>query len=112
MIGFPKHHRLEDKYLRNYMRRFPCWACGEAPGNEMNPIDPSHILTRGAGHPDAWWNVCAHCRKCHDAFERGRMAFLEEHPRFLARLRAMGWEIETVFGKKKLWHPYLEENES
>lgn len=110
--GFPKHQRTEDELLRKFWRAFPCWSCGKHPGDDFNPVDYSHVLTRGAGHSDAWFNGVPQCRKCHRAFEDNRLGFIDAHPKFWNRLRLMGWEIESRLGKRRLWHPYLDGSES
>ncbi|OFZ54952.1 MAG: hypothetical protein A2428_02995 [Bdellovibrionales bacterium RIFOXYC1_FULL_54_43] len=106
--AFWKTVRAEDALLRSFWKNFPCWSCGQPPGNDFNPVDYSHVLTIGAGRPDAWFNGTPQCRRCHTAFENNRLEFIDAHPKFWNRLRLMGWKIEIFVGKRRLWHPYLE----
>lgn len=109
-MSFQKSARTEDKLLLEYIKKFPCASCRKV-GTEFNPIDPSHVLTRGAGRPDTWWNVVPHCRACHEQWERNRLGFIEAHPRFWLKLQAMGWQLINSVGKNRLWHPYLDGEE-
>jgi hypothetical protein len=110
MNSFPKQCRTEDKLLREWIKKFPCSACRKV-GTEYEPIDPSHVLTRGAGRPDTWYNLVPQCRTCHGSFESNRLGFIDSHPRFWTKLRAMGWDLIDSVGKKRLWHPYLEKED-
>ena len=65
-LGYTGRIKLEP-YLA-WLRTLPCDTCGAPP-----PSDPSHINSfkgQGTKSPDVW--AIPQCRKCHEAYERGR----------------------------------------
>ena len=106
-MSFPKPITIRNRTLLDTLKNQRCAACGQLPGNPYNPIDPSHIISRGAGGPDSAWNCVSHCRRCHDVWEVNWTGFLARFPAFKQKLIAMGWEILDSVGKPRLWHPNL-----
>jgi 5-methylcytosine-specific restriction endonuclease McrA len=89
-IGIPKPQRKVDSELLDTVRQQNCSAC-HAPA----PSDPSHLISRGAGGPDADWNVAPHCRICHSKWHSmGPIRFVRLHPVFRRWLEDHGWEID------------------
>ncbi len=90
-IGIPKPQRKTDEALLARVRELPCAACGAPP-----PSDPSHLVSRGAGGPDAAWNVAPHCRDCHRRWHHyGPSKFVRKYPRFRAWLEQHGWDVDS-----------------
>lgn len=97
-----KPRRKIDKVLLAKIRTMPCVVCAKE-----GPSDPSHIRSRGAGGPDADWNVFPKCRSCHSQWHSfGAVRFLEKFPRFKWTLDLWGWTFQGG-----LWHPKLGERE-
>jgi hypothetical protein len=110
-VQFPKSKRVEDRELLDRIKQQPCAACGElsnGPNSKFNPVDPSHILTRGSGSPDLDWNVVPMCRRCHGEWGKSWQLFIEANPVFWTELRRRGWRQVITLGKRQLWHPQLE----
>jgi len=107
-INLAKPKRLRDKKLFAEIKTMSCVVCGRPPGNPANPIDPSHIKTRGSGGPDAPFNLWPKCRTCHIQWGKSWVRFLEQNPRFRNLLARVGWTFTDEFGCPKLWHPLLE----
>lgn len=102
VISFPKKKRAENRLLLDTIKKMRCCICGMHPGSTFNPIDPSHIKTRGAGGGDHIWNVVPHCRMHHREWEdSAKMDFLFKYPQMRALLVGLGWEISNG----RLWHP-------
>lgn len=90
MPPVPKPQRKVNQALLDRVREQPCAACG-APG----PSDPSHLISRGAGGPDAEWNVAPHCRRCHTEWHQlGPMRFVQRYKRFRNWLEERGWDVD------------------
>lgn len=99
-----KPARTKDPELLRLIKGKPCCVCGD-PGSVLNPIDPSHIRSRGAGGPDEDWNVTPMCRRDHMSWGLlGANRFCDRNPKFKAYLESLGWEW---FGPK-LTHPKLQ----
>lgn len=92
-----KRRRKTNAHLLEMIRDLPCCVCGAWP------VDASHIRTRGAGGPDAPFNVVAHCRKHHTEWGMSWSKFLAKYPPMAFKLRALGWTWESG----KLWHKNL-----
>lgn len=92
----PKSKRLQSQAALNEFRGKPCLVCG-------NPSDPAHIKTRGSGGNDSPENILPLCRRHHtEQHAVGFVRFIEKHPVMEHHLRARGWEVESIFGAKKL----------
>lgn len=99
-----KQKRVKDRDLLDEIKKRPCIVCG-THGSDRNPIDPSHIRSRGAGGPDEEWNVVPKCRSCHIAWGRlGANTFCDRNPRFKAHLESLGW----YWNGPRMSHPKLE----
>lgn len=99
---FPKPERVKDRKLLAKVRKQECSVCWERPGNRSNPIEVSHIATRGAGNPDTDWNCVPMCRQCHIKWGRlGAQEFINRFPNFWPVLAKRGW----VFVVGRLRHP-------
>lgn len=94
----------DEPYL-NCVRELPCIGCGK-----HGPSEAHHILTRGAGGGDDYWNLLSLCAGCHTgntgAWHRGKIRFLEEHPHVLEYMYLLGWELNGT----KLFHPRMLDN--
>jgi len=106
-----KKKRLVDKKLLAHVKTFPCLICGQVPGNYLNPVDPFHIKSVGAGGPDAAFNVIPCCRFHHEKWgSMGIWTFFEIYPHFLVSLKALGWQVASqTIRDRFLWHPELGE---
>lgn len=105
VLGFPKPSRKKDRDLLDQVKQLRCCICGMRPGSLYNPIDPSHIKTRGSGGPDEKWNVVPHCRLHHREWEdTAHHDFLFKYPAMRVLLIGLGWDISGG----RLWHPELE----
>jgi hypothetical protein len=83
--------RVIDRKFLDWLKTQPCDACGQRPGDEFNPIDPSHITTVKNHGGDTRDNVCSHCRQCHTKWGSwGISKFLKRYPRFVRWLREHG----------------------
>ncbi len=97
--GLAKPKRLVDKGLLKYIRQLNCLVCG------VSPSDPAHIKSRGAGGPDAMFNLMPLCRTHHTQSHRlGWASFASRYPVIRAYLRLLEWEIGE---NGKLTHPQL-----
>lgn len=95
MGQFSKPRRKEDRKFLDEIKKQPCAICG-ATGCGFNPVDPSHIQSRGAGGPDESWNVFPMCRLHHMEWHRiGCLSFLARYPKFFYLLKVFGWTIEN-----------------
>ena len=92
--GSVKRKRHVDKDLLEEIRLRRCCVC-----NNKGYSDPSHIISRGAGGPDARWNVVPMCRLHHSIWHKlGVSYFLGRYPEFELTLRGLRWEIEKLEG--------------
>lgn len=90
----PKQCRIVDEELIEKYRKRSCDICG------VRPCDPCHIGSRGAGNPDADWNLYSGCRVHHaEQGQLGFFKFCEKYPFFRQVLAAKGWQFD---GNKKL----------
>lgn len=95
----PKSVRRVDEALLIAVRQMPCVICLK------RPADAHHIRSKGAGGPDAQWNVTALCRVHHQRFHAlGIRKFCEESGIFSFWLLSRGWR----FIDEKWSHPELE----
>jgi hypothetical protein len=96
----PKPERAIDPTVLAAARIMPCAVCADPP-----PSDPSHIRSRGAGGPDAAFNVWPMCRYHHAEWHAvGAKEFLRAHASFAAKLIHVSWEWGVG---EKLWHEEL-----
>ena len=83
--------KVTDEEFVNAIRNLACIACGHLPPNECH-----HILSRGAGGKEDYWNLLPLCSGCHtqDAYSwhRGKLRFLERFPHVWEHLQKLGWE--------------------
>ena len=91
-MSFQKKKRHRNRALLDEIAKRDCVSCPQKNGDRYNPIDPSHIKTKGSGGPDTDWNVVAHCRRCHIGWGISRIKFFEKYPDFEKHLKDLGWE--------------------
>lgn len=73
MPQFYKSERVENKELREKIKRMPCLVCGRGP------VDCAHITTKKLGG-DAANNVIPLCRDCHiSQHQMGIKSFVKFH---------------------------------
>ena len=80
----------------SYRSNDPCVVCG------ASPTDIDHIKTRGSGGEDEEFNRWSLCRTHHIEKHHGWTGFLQKYPQAKTALEAKGWEIQTLFGRKRL----------
>ncbi len=98
MLEKPK--RIVNEEILDVYRQGQCMIC------DRYGVDPCHIRTRGAGGPDADFNLLKMCREHHT--EQGQIGFMKmvsRYPVMILILKAKGW---TMSEDGKLWHPELE----
>jgi hypothetical protein len=75
-----------------------CAACGT-----HSKIGRAHIRTRGAGAGWEDWEWIYLCRRHHQLQHVKGWAFIcNAFPNVLGELKSKGWEIEEIFGVKKV----------
>ena len=87
----PKASRLKDEKALRDVRMLPCCICGRCP------VDAAHIVSRGAGGPDARWNLLPLCRIHHQ--EQHKIGFFRMCVKYVPlrlKLAALGWEFEGI----------------
>lgn len=93
--------RTQDPQYLAEVRTKLCFACGIEGRSEAH-----HVLSRGAGGGDDWFNVIPLCSDHHTAGPRawhkiGPISFLNEFPHVEDVLKQWGWKIE----KEKMFRP-------
>lgn len=79
------------------MSHIPCVACGKVP------TDRAHVRSAGAGGPMNESNIIQLCRLDHRLqHSLGWNRFIEKYPNVGKKLNEMGFEIQDVFGVRKL----------
>lgn len=95
---FPKKIRVQDKELLKSIRAQPCCIC------VRQAVDACHIRSRGAGGPDAAFNLIPMCRMHHaQQHQIGFIKMILLYPPLRFRLSKMGWQ----WSEDNLWHPDL-----
>lgn len=96
MAGVPKPFRIVDSALLECVRGLACVACDYA-----GPVDPAHVLSRGAGGGDEDFNVMPLCRLCHRLQHHyGFKGLIEKYPSVWIWLKARGWHLDE---HNRLW---------
>lgn len=81
-----KPSRATDEVLLASVRKLVCVVCSKYG------VDAHHVRSRGAGGPDAPWNVAPLCRLHHQRFHSlGLNRFTEKFPVFRLWLTGRGW---------------------
>lgn len=97
-MQIPKFKRIVDGRVLKEVQQERCCICSAFP------VDASHIRSRGAGGPDAKFNVVPHCRIHHTEWHQlGPSKFIKRYPAFGLKLQLLGWSFENG----KLTHPDL-----
>jgi len=97
---YPKINRVENKALLAQAKRSRCVACGRVGS------DPHHIQSRGAGGPDAEFNILYLCRQHHtEVHQIGYRRFCDKHMQVELVLQSKGWQFDDTH---KLIHTGVE----
>ena len=95
MKSLQKPKRKSDRKFLDEIKRNPCSICG-ALSTQMNPVDPAHIQSKGAGGGDDLWNIVPLCRVHHSEQHRiGMQSFVGKYVPFKNLLKSMGWKFEN-----------------
>ena len=93
MKSLQKKKRVANRKLLDLVKQLPCICCGQMPGNDYNPVDPSHITTQAALGGDTLDNVVPKCRRCHTNWgQKGIAWMLNQHNSLKAWLILHGRE--------------------
>ena len=100
-MNLQKKKRTHDPSYLDEVRSKLCFACGKPGPNEAH-----HVLTRGAGGGDDWWNLIPLCSDHHTLGPKawhniGPISFLNEFPHVEDVLISWGWKI----GPQKIYRP-------
>lgn len=91
---FQKKKRHVDQDILEKYRKGRCVICSSVP------CDPCHIGTRGAGYPDADFNLFSACRQHHtEQGQIGHWKMAQKYPFYGQMLAQKGWIFD---GFKKL----------
>jgi predicted restriction endonuclease len=89
-----KQKRLVDEDALKECRAKACQIC------RTKPVDAAHILTKGAGNPDVWWNLLPLCRVHHaEQHTIGWFKMCEKYPMLKMEIYQRGFVFD---GYKKL----------
>ena len=98
--SFQKTKRVENKQLLAQAKRSRCVACGRVGS------DPHHIQSRGAGGPDASYNILYLCRQHHtEVHQIGYRKMCDKYLQVELVLISKGWHFDDIH---KLIHTGVE----
>lgn len=96
MAAVPKIKRIKDREVMDAVKALPCLIC-------KRPSDPCHVKSRGSGGDDVVSNMLNMCRHHHtESGAIGWDRFIQKHPIVGFVLWSKGWQIQDMFGVKKL----------
>lgn len=98
--SYLKPKRVENREILNAAKRSRCVVC-----NRLGS-DPHHIQSRGAGGPDAEFNILYLCRQHHtEVHQIGYRRFCDKHMQVELVLQSKGWHFDEFH---KLIHTGVE----
>lgn len=70
-----------DAAYRQWIKRFPCFACGST-----RMVDPAHTGPHGISQKASDYTCIPLCRRCHDVYDAAPYQFQEAH----------GWNMPEI----------------